>query len=163
MKTKKGYVEFSMTAIIVIIIGVIILALAINFISQKLNNDCSQKDIDNGLCECVETCEDKCADVGCVIPDECYSENDYHKYIDFDNCYEYKPKSQCQLYIENKENKIKDFDEECVCEEIDIYEKEILSEEDKCWTRQDTRGSFGNCDAEFCWINVYNFCYNIFL
>ena len=140
MKTKKQIMPSEDRIFFKTIFAIIFILLAILLFLKFLDNEeCSEKDIENGLCECVKNVS-QCERKGMKILDE--QGNDVQVDYDYKDrnytygciingkfktieksfiCNKFQKKSQCQLYIEGKENKIKDFDEECACEREKVY------------------------------------------
>ena len=137
MKTKKQIgLEDDRTFFGTIFVVILILLVIILFLNTLDNEECSQKDIENELCECIVKAEPNIDVYALTLEDE--QGNQYTAKIGEEapikyclgepnpqnwdkSLFEFKKKNQCRLYIEGKENQIKDFDEECVCDEERIY------------------------------------------
>lgn len=135
MKDKKGAIEISMEPLIIAIIGIIFLLLIVTFFTGGLGSffglqeECSQKDIENGLCECVE--ED--------INNDCYFKlikkiegvNSFNipenwKCNKIKDCLKFSKKNPCQSALDKLQNKrlplpnmhVNNVDlNDCICEE----------------------------------------------
>ncbi len=155
MKTKKQIgLEDDRTFFGTIFVVILILLVIILFLNTLDNEECSQKDIENELCECIVKAEPNIDVYALTLEDE--QGNQYTAKIGEEapikyclgepnpqnwdkSLFEFKKKNQCRLYIEGKENQIKDFDEECVCEEEEnwkYYDLECRDIYNRIWKLQ---------------------------
>ncbi len=128
MKTKKGYVEFSMTTIMVIIIGVAVLVLGLFLINKSTYSE--QNFCENNPEKCNFIIEDKVSfenelDVYSFLEENKYvsclwKESDFKREAYYQRGH-WEKKNECQLYLE--ENWI--LGENCICEEEKKPKKEL--------------------------------------